>query len=169
MLAIALVMGHLLALRDARFSNPLPGGVLAGYTGDTGLDIAGVKLPVRAIAPGTVEYAEWGHTRWRGPKDTAFCVRIKLDTPIPYGAHRITHVYYTHMSALAFTQAEDATDKHHVDAGEVLGTSGIANGSWHLHLGLLLDDEVEQDDWTYILREDAIRAVLGNYKNGETI
>jgi murein DD-endopeptidase MepM/ murein hydrolase activator NlpD len=157
------------SLRDARLTSPMPGGILAGYAGDTGLDIAGTRLAVRALAAGTVEYAEWGHTRWRGPKDTAYCVRIALDTPIAFKGHTITHVYYAHMSALAFEQKEGATERRHVAAGESLGTSGVANGSWHLHLGLLLDGHVEQDDWTYILREDDVRAALGGYKPGEKV
>lgn len=156
-------------MRDARFVDPMPGGVMAGYQGDTGLDIGGVRLPVYAIAAGTLDYAEWGHTRWRGPRDTAFCVRLALDTPVPYKTHKITHVYYAHMSALEVTQAEGSRDRRHVAGGEKLGTSGVANGSWHLHLGLLLDNQVEQDDWTYILREDEVRAALGGYKNGEKI
>ena len=156
-------------MRNARFVDPMPGGMMAGYQGDTGLDIGGVHLPVYAIAAGTLDYAEYGHTRWRGPKDTAFCLRLALDTPVAYKTHKITHVYYAHMSAVEFTQAEGAHERRHVAAGERLGTSGIANGSWHLHLGLLLDNQVEQDDWTYILREDEVRAALGGYKNGEKI
>ena len=56
-----------------------------------------------------------------------------------------------------------------VAAGEKLGVSGIGNGVPHLHLGLLLDNEVEQDSWTFILREGEIRKVMGNYKNGELL
>jgi murein DD-endopeptidase MepM/ murein hydrolase activator NlpD len=156
-------------LRDARFRDPMPGGVLGGYAGDTGLDIGGKKLPVYAIAAGTLDYAEWGHTLWTGPKDTAYCVRIALDAPIDYRGHRITHAYYAHLSELEFVQHEGAAVKRHVDAGDRLGTSGIANGSWHLHLGLLLDGEVEQDDWTYILTESEVRTVLGGYRNGQKI
>jgi murein DD-endopeptidase MepM/ murein hydrolase activator NlpD len=157
------------ALQNGRFRDPMPGGVLGGYAGDTGLDIGGKKLPVYALASGTLEYAEWGHTRWIGPRDTAFCVRIAFDAPIAYRGHQITHAYYAHMSALDVTQAEGAAERRHVVAGEKLGTSGIANGSWHLHLGLLLDGRVEQDDWDYILREDEIRAVLGGYRNGQKL
>ena len=176
MLGAALFLLHLWldavpapVLRDARFRDPLPGGVLGGYAGDTGLDIGGTKLPVYAIAGGTVDYAEWGHTRWTGPKDTAFCVRIALAEPVPFRGHKITHVYYAHLSAVEVAQAEGAPQHRHVAAGERLGTSGIANGSWHLHLGLLLDGQVEQDDWTYILREDEVRTVLGGYKNGQRL
>jgi murein DD-endopeptidase MepM/ murein hydrolase activator NlpD len=157
------------ALRDPRFRDPMPGGVLGGYAGDTGLDIGGVRLPVYAIAAGTVDYAEWGHTQWTGPRDTAYCVRIALDVPVPWRGHRITHVYYAHMSALDVTQPEKTAPpaRRHVAAGEALGTSGIANGVWHLHLGLLLDGQVEQDDWTYILGEAEVRAALGGYRNGQ--
>jgi len=149
----------------------MPGGVLGGYSGDTGLDIGGSRLPVYAIAAGTLDYAEWGHTRWVGPRDTAYCARITLDAPIAWHGHQITHVYYAHMSGLEVTQPErtPAPERRHVAAGERLGTSGIANGSWHLHLGLLLDGHVEQDDWDYILREDEVRTALGGYKNGQRL
>jgi murein DD-endopeptidase MepM/ murein hydrolase activator NlpD len=158
-------------LRDSRLRDPMPGGVLVGYAGDTGLDIGGVRLPVYAIAAGTVDYAEWGHTRWTGPRDTAYCVRITLDAPIPWRSHHITHVYYAHMSALEFTQPEVTAPpaRRHVAAGSPLGTSGIANGLWHLHLGLLLDGHVEQDDWKYILDEAEVRAALGGYRNGQRL
>lgn len=93
-------------------------------------------------------------------------MRIALDEPIPWGEHRITHVYYTHLSKLETEQAEDAGTRKHVAAGEKIGVSGIGNGTPHLHLGLLLDGEVEQDSWTFILREGEIRRVMGNYPNG---
>jgi murein DD-endopeptidase MepM/ murein hydrolase activator NlpD len=154
-------------------ANPFPGGTMAGYAGDTGLDISGVKKPVFALASGNVDYSEWGHTLWRGPKDTAFCIRVELDKPIPFSDGRIhgkiTHVYYAHLSALEFTQTEQTIQRRHVVAGEKLGTSGIANGSPHLHVGLLLDGQVEQDDWKFILTEAEVRKVLGDYKPGDRI
>jgi hypothetical protein len=160
-------------LRNPAFHDPLPGGVFGGYAADTGLDIGGKKLPVFALAAGTLEYAEWGHTRWIGPRDTSFCARLALDAPVPWRGHRITHVYYAHMSAVERVVREGGTDggaEHpHLAAGERIGTSGIANGVWHLHLGLLLDGRVEQDDWDTILSEDEVRAVLGGYRNGEKI
>jgi murein DD-endopeptidase MepM/ murein hydrolase activator NlpD len=168
-IALALDPPAVPLLHNPAFHDPMVGGVLGGYAGDTGLDIGGKKLPVYAIAAGTLDYAEWGHTQWVGPKDTAYCARITLDEPVPYQGHLITHVYYAHMSALESEQPESATVHRHVAAGERLGTSGIANGVWHLHLGLLLDRRVEQDDWTYILREDAVREVLGGYSNGKRL
>ncbi len=157
-------------LRAKHWRSPIPGAVFAGYAGDTGLDLVTKPRAVHAIAAATVDYAEKGHTRWVGPHDTAYCVRLTLDKPVPWKNGRsITHVYYAHLSALAFEQKESASKKRHVAAGEPLGTSGVARGVAHLHLGLLLDNQVEQDDWTYILREGEVRAALGGYTNGESL
>jgi hypothetical protein len=147
----------------------MPRGYLGGWAGDTGLDIAGDHLEVFALAAGTLDYSEWGHTRWTSGKDTAFSVRLALDEPIPWGdagEHRVTHVYYTHLSKVDTLQPEGSEKKKHVTTGERIGISGIGNGTPHLHLGLLLDNQVEQDSWTFILREQEVRKVLGNYKNG---
>lgn len=157
-------------LRAAHLRSPIPGAVFAGYAGDTGLDLVTKPRTVHALAAASVDYAEKGHTRWVGPHDTPYCVRLTLDTPVPWkNGRKITHVYYAHLSAVAFEQKEGAKEKRHVAAGEPLGTSGVARGVPHLHLGLLLDGQVEQDDWTYILREGEVRAALGGYANGETL
>ena len=63
-------------------------------------------------------------------------------------------------------QPEGGESRRHVEGGERIAVSGIGNGTPHLHLGLLLDNEVEQDSWTFILREHEVRQVLGHYKNG---
>jgi hypothetical protein len=149
--------------------SPLPGGVLSGYAGDTGLDIAANHARVFAIAAGTLDYAERGHTRWVHGRDTPNSVRLALDAPMAFRKRRITHVYYTHLSALAFAKAEGDTRNIHVEAGESLGVSGIGNGMPHLHIGLLLDGRVEQDSWEFILREQDIREVFGGYRNGERL
>ncbi|HEY3351690.1 MAG TPA: hypothetical protein VGQ83_00445 [Polyangia bacterium] len=146
--------------------SPMPGGRFAGYRGDTGLDISGRALPVYALAAGRLDYAERGHTRWRGPRDTDFCVRIELDTPIPWQGRRVTHLYYAHLRAVDFVQAEGAPARRRVAAGERLGISGVANGSPHLHLGFILDGRVEQETYADILREWDARKLLGNYRNG---
>jgi len=154
------------SLLPSGFANPLPGGFFSGYAGDTGLDVASPPHEVYAIAAGTLDYSEDGHTLWMGKNDTHFSVRIALDAPVAWKSHQITHVYYTHLSAIEVEQHEGAKLRHHVEAGDAIGTSGVANGMPHLHLGLLLDGHVEQDDWTYILRESEIRAVLGKWANG---
>ena len=150
------------------FSNPMPGGVVAGYQADTGLDIAGSPRPVYALAAGTLDYSEPGHTLWTGRGDTANCVRFQLDEPIPYQGHTITHVYYAHLSRLSTLQHEGEAPRRHVEAGEMLGVSGVARHSPHLHIGLLLDGEVEQY-WGTFLLADEIRRVLGGYKNGDRL
>jgi murein DD-endopeptidase MepM/ murein hydrolase activator NlpD len=140
--------------------SPMPGGYVAGYPVDTGLDIAGMSMPVYAIAAGTLDYAEAGHSAWTSPRDSPYSVRIELDEPIAFGGRRITHVWYAHLSALDVTQREGELPRRRVAAGERLGTSGVANGSWHLHLGLLLDGDVSQG-WGTFLREEEVRVVLG--------
>lgn len=150
------------------FYNPMPGGVMAGYQADTGLDIAGSPRPVHALASGTLDYSEPGHTLWTGASDTANCVRFELDAPILWKGRQITHVYYAHLSKLAHLQPEGTTPRRHVVAGELLGTSGVANHSPHLHIGLLLDGEVEQYRGTFLLADD-VRKVLGGYRNGDIL
>ena len=148
--------------------NPMPGGVISGYRADTGLDVMGIKMPVYAIASGWIDYAETGHTLWTGPRDTANCVRIELDEPITYKSRRITHIYYAHLSKLEHVQPEGQSPRTRVEAGDLLGISGVANGSWHLHLGFLLDGEVEQY-WGTFLYDDEIREVMGGYRNGNRL
>lgn len=140
--------------------NPMPGGFTAGYPADTGLDLAGMKLPVHAIGAGRVDYAEAGHSLWTGRGDTDLAVRIELDQPLPLEDGRVvTHVWYAHLSELAFEQAEGVSDRRRVEAGELLGVSGKANGMWHLHLGLLLGGDTSQR-WGSFLLEDEVREVL---------
>lgn len=148
--------------------NPMPGGVISGYRADTGLDVMGIKMPVYAIASGFIDYAETGHTLWTGPRDTANCIRIELDEPIVHRDRRITHIYYAHLSKLEHIQPEGQSPRTRVEAGDLLGTSGVANGSWHLHLGFLLDGEVEQT-WGTFLYDDEIREVMGKYRNGNRL
>jgi murein DD-endopeptidase MepM/ murein hydrolase activator NlpD len=140
-------------------ASPMPGGYLAGYPVDTGLDLAGIKKPVFSVAAGTVEYAEGGHTAWNAPRDSKYAVRIRLDEPIVFGDRRVTHVWYAHLHSLAFEQAEGEGPRRRVGKGQILGVSGVANGSWHLHLGMLLDGDVSQRWGSYLL-EDEVRAVL---------
>ncbi len=157
------------ALRNGDLRSPMPGGFVGGWSGDTGLDIMGSPRPVFALAAGTLDYSEQGHTRWVRGRDTPNSVRFALDTPIAFQKHTITHVYYTHLSKLASVQHEGDSPRKHVEAGELLGMSGVGNGVMHLHVGLLLDGNVAQDSWETLLVEGDIRKVMGGYKNGESL
>lgn len=142
--------------------NPMPGGITAGYAADTGLDIAGMGLPVFALGPGSVEYAEAGHSLWNRPGDTDMAVLLELDEPIAYEGRRVTHVWYAHLAELAFEQPDarlGGVKRRRVSGGEYLGKSGRANGMYHLHLGLLLDGQTRQRGDDFLL-EDEVRAVL---------
>lgn len=138
--------------------------------GDTGVDISARFKPVYAMAAGTLDYSENGHTLWKYGHDTPNSVRVALDVPLEYKGHRVTHLYYTHLSALENTKHEgDLGTVIHVEAGELIGVSGVANGVPHLHLGLLLDNRVEQDTWDSLLLPPDVQKLMGDYKNGEVL
>jgi murein DD-endopeptidase MepM/ murein hydrolase activator NlpD len=141
--------------------SPMPGGFTAGYAADTGLDIAGIRLDVFSIAAGEIVYAEAGHSLWTGPRDTDLAVLLRLDVPLEHAGRAITHAWYAHLSELAFEQAAGEVPRRRVEAGERLGTSGVANGAWHLHLGLLLDGDTSQRWGTFLLEDDVRRALCG--------
>jgi hypothetical protein len=82
-----------------------------------------------------------------------------------FGARTITHVWYAHLSELARELHEGSSEHVHVTAGRRLGKSGMANGCNHLHIGLLLDGQVEQYWGTYLL-EDDVRKVLCGWSAG---
>ncbi len=149
-------------------SNPMPGGVTAGYSADTGLDLAGSPRDVFAIASGTLDYAEAGHTLWNGRHDSKLAARITLDEPIRLGDRTITHVWYAHLSEVALELHEGSGELIHVAAGQRLGRSGTANGSPHLHLGMLLDGDVSQS-WGTFLLEDDVRRVLCRWSKGKRL
>lgn len=55
-------------------------------------------LEVFALAAGTLDYSEWGHTRWTTDKDTAFSVRLALDEPINWsgpGEHQARRITFS--------------------------------------------------------------------------
>jgi hypothetical protein len=139
----------------------MPGSFTAGYSADTGLDLAGIKMSVHAIADGKVIYAEAGHSLWSSQRDTDLAVLIELDEPIEAGDRKVTHVWYAHLSELAFEQPRLFSKNRRVVAGARLGTSGVANGSWHLHLGLLLDGDTSQRWGTYLLEDEARKVLCG--------
>ena len=98
-----------------------------------------IGTPVIAAGSGKIIYSEIGHVIQQGPQDTKFTVLIELDTPVVYEGKTVRYVYNTHLSNVNYKVKEGDGQNIHVDAGEVIGTSGIANGSPHLHFGLIID------------------------------
>ena len=141
------------------WNNPMPGGVMMGYPADTGLDIAGFRIPVYAVGAGRIVYSESGHTLWAGPRDDDNAVLLELDVPVPHRGRLITHVWYAHLSELKYDHPYGLPGPK-VAAGERLGTSGIANHCPHVHIGMLLDHHIRQR-YEWLLRDDEIRALLG--------
>jgi hypothetical protein len=135
---------------------PISTGEEAGYEGDSGLDIgAPISTPVLAAAGGKVVYAEAGHTTWqrRDPQtgeliDTPYSVLIELDTPITFNDGRqAKYIWYTHLSKLAFEKADGDEREIRVKPGQIIGHSGTANDSPHLHFGVLSDRKQNPGDY----------------------
>ena len=146
---------------------PIVSGIEAGYEGDSGLDIsAPVSTPVLAAAGGKVIYAEAGHTAWqrRDPKtgepiDTPYSVLIELDTPITFkDGRQAKYIWYTHLSKLAFEKTDGDKQEIRVKPGQVIGHSGTANDSPHLHFGVLLNRSQGSGDY---FTPDEVREMLG--------
>jgi murein DD-endopeptidase MepM/ murein hydrolase activator NlpD len=144
--------------------NPMPGGVVAGYPVDTGLDLAQMPSPVYSIAAGRIVYSEGGHTRWKERHNSPYAVLVELDQPIPFAGRKITHAWYAHLSKLEREVPRGTTKGPRVRAGEKLGVSGTANHVFHLHLGLLFDGVTDQRWGSYLL-EDEVRKVLCNARH----
>lgn len=98
--------------------SPMPGGYVAGYQADTGLDIGGFRLPVYAVAAGTLDYSEPGHTRWAGDDDKA--IRLQLDEPIVHSRGQVTHIWYAHLHELVYHQPSGAEERIRVDRKSVV-------------------------------------------------
>ena len=132
-----------------------------GYAADTGLDIHGPEgTPIVSMLPGTLVYAEKGHSAQMGQSSSSkgytdqHSVLIKLDKPFTHNGKQINYAWYTHLQDLNPAIANKTGIK--VNAGQHLGGMGIANGVSHLHLGLVGDRAQ-----TVYLNYKEVREVLG--------
>jgi len=148
--------------------NPTPNVNLTankgGYAADTGLDIHGPEgTPIVSMLPGTLIYAERGHSAQMGQSSSSkgytdqHSVLIKLDNPFTHNGKQINYAWYTHLQDLNPAIANKTGIK--VNAGQHLGGMGIANGVSHLHLGLVGDRAQ-----TVYLNYKEVREVLGGIK-----
>jgi len=136
-----------------------------GYAADTGLDIHGPEgTPIVSMLPGTLIYAEKGHSAQMGQSSSSegytdqHSVLIKLDKPFTHNGKRINYAWYTHLRDLDPSIANKTGIK--VKAGQNLGGMGIANGVSHLHLGLVGDRAQ-----TVYLNYKEVREVLAGGNN----
>jgi len=136
-----------------------------GYAADTGLDIHGPEgTPIVSMLPGTLIYAEKGHSAQMGQSSSSegytdqHSVLIKLDKPFTHNGKRINYAWYTHLRDLDPSIANKTGIK--VKAGQNLGGMGIANGVSHLHLGLVGDR-----GQTVYLNHKEVREVLARGNN----
>ncbi len=107
-----------------------------------GIDIlANMGTPIYSPVNGTLVYSEWGHTLNKGCDETAYSVKIKLDTPFQYNGKNINYIFLTHMVGIvSYCPAKNCSKK--VAQGDLLGFIGNASGSatdtgsWasHLHM-----------------------------------
>lgn len=123
-------------------------GIEAGYVGDTGLDIAAPKgTPCYVAASGTIIYSEYGHTRWKTPPDTPYSTLIKLDEPITFEGRTAYYIWYTHLSELQYNVPDGSSKTIHVNAGDIVGKSGLGNKNAHLHFGVIINREQNPGDY----------------------
>lgn len=146
--------------------NPIPSQNIAsnkgGYAADTGLDIL-TPIGSRVVSPvsGILEYAEKGHVRQMGQDanpnapgmQDQHSVRIKLDKPFTFAGKQVNFFYATHLYQLNNSIANKSGIK--VNAGDLLGLSGVANSVPHVHVGFVKD----RDQNTY-LNYQQVRSLL---------
>jgi murein DD-endopeptidase MepM/ murein hydrolase activator NlpD len=145
------------------------------HRSDSGLDIStNIGTPSVAAADGTVVYSELGHTSWKRQDpntgeyiDTPYSVLIKLDKPITYKDGRIGYyLYYTHLSKLEFEKHSSDKKEIHVNQGDVIGYTGIANNSPHLHIGIIIEKKQKNYPTDYFSMPE-VREMIG-IKKGES-
>ena len=148
-------------------TKPIQQGREAGYDSDTGLDIsAPVGTPVLAAANGKVVYAEKGHTSWQrrdrvtgADIDTPYSILVELDNPVTFkDGRKANYIWYTHLSKLQVEKADGSENSVPIKQGDVIGYSGTANDSPHLHFGVLTNRSQEEGEY---FTPAEIREMLG--------
>ncbi len=112
-------------------------GIVAGNYGhngpEYGYDITTeMGAPVYAPASGTLVYSEWGNTTYRRCQDTAYSVRIELDTPVQIDDVYVEYIFITHLMGIV-QHCPRSTCETQVKVGQLIGFAGHANEP-HLHL-----------------------------------
>ena len=148
---ISNLSGNLTTYLNGNLIFPTTGNGYESYD-HNGIDIVTSELgvPVYAPADGKIMYSEWGHTSNKGPNETAYSVQIKLDKPISYTGlwstgqndainktDNITSIFLTHM--MGIKNRITSSSSVQVKQGELVGFTGVANNTPHLHMTLYSD------------------------------
>ena len=135
--------------RGTSLGQPVKSGTIQGTgygdaEGHKGVDIFNDRgTPILAAADGVIDYAEYGHTSFKRSSDTAFSVRIKLDTPVVVNGISFPYIYHTHLQEnLTWHVPQNSSNKPRVKKGDVIGYMGHANAD-HLHISVAYPDGSE--------------------------
>lgn len=109
-----------------------------------GIDIeAPVGTPIYSPVDGTLVYSHWGNTVNKGSDETAYSVRITLDTMFLYDDVLVTDVFLTHLSGIIYRCSSVNECNRKVKQGELIGFVGTAAGTAtspgfapHLHMSI---------------------------------
>jgi LysM repeat protein len=136
---------------------PMKSATVQGVGNDHGgADLfAPMGTPIYAIANGKITYSEYGHTVNTGKHETPYSVKILLDQTITYAGTSYPYVYYTHMqSNLVYNVGSSGSKPNTISVkqGQVIGYSGTANNSPHLHLNFFDSTSTKPSNTTDTLR-----------------
>ncbi|MBQ8208651.1 MAG: peptidoglycan DD-metalloendopeptidase family protein [Clostridia bacterium] len=164
---------------NADFLVPITGTVQGTGYEHAGVDIHASKgTPVYAVADGTIIYSEFGHTPvYSGYEDvdTRYSVKIELNEPLEYNGQTYVNAFYTHLSGLVYevnqNQPATATSSEPysitVEAGDLIGYSGLGRGVPHLHFSFETFDTTDSAGYEHMGTDDLIKVLGWSY--GESI
>ena len=147
--------GNLKTYQNDRLIYPITGTGYGSYN-HNGIDIVTnntIGRPIYAPADGMLMYSEWGHTQNKAPNETAYSAKIVLDNSFSFtgewasgistngfkGTYTVTRIYMTHMMGIARRVSSGSSVK--IKKGELIGFSGVANSTPHLHMTFYTSDE----------------------------
>jgi|GEM_PF-2638560 len=120
-----------------------------GYAGDTGLDIlADVGTIVRAVHDGTVTLSDDGGVQLEFYEGETHKGRVRIAQTDGRSS------YYQHLSCRTVAAGQE------VKAGDIIGLSGTANNSEHLHIGIFQQHSFNDTDG--VLTNLAVKNILSD-------
>lgn len=122
---------------------PTNGVYNRGYD-HVGIDIAApMGTPIYSPVDGKLVYSHWGNTVNKGSDETAYSVRITLDTMFLHDDVLVTDVFLTHLSGIVYRCSNVNECNRKIKKGELIGFVGTAAGTAtssgfapHLHMSI---------------------------------